>query len=38
MRSKIINVKADKKLFRNTATRTKKINVAPLVMRGGIRL
>ena len=38
MRSKIRNVKADKRLFHNTATRTKKINVAPVVMRGGIRL
>lgn len=38
MRRRIRNVRADKKLFKNTATRTKKINVAPVVMRGGIRL
>lgn len=29
---------ADKKIFRNTASRVKKINVAPKIMRGGIRL
>lgn len=28
----------DKKIFRRTASKTKKINIAPKVMRGGIRL
>lgn len=28
----------DQKIFRNTATKTKKINVDPKIMRGGIRL
>lgn len=28
----------DKKIFRNTAITTKKINVNPTIMRGGIRL
>lgn len=28
----------DKKVFRRTAVKTKKINIAPKVMRGGIRL
>lgn len=28
----------DQKIFRNTASKTKKINVAPKIMRGGIRL
>lgn len=32
------NPKLDKKIFRRTATATKKINVAPVIMRGGIRL
>lgn len=27
----------DKKIFRNTAKRTKKVNIAPKIMRGGIR-
>lgn len=30
--------KIDKKVFRHTAATTKKINVAPKMMRGGIRL
>ena len=30
--------KTDKKIFRRTAEKTKKINVSPKVMRGGIRL
>ena len=30
--------KLDKKIFRNTAMHTKKINVAPKVSRGGIQL
>lgn len=28
----------DKKVFRSTANRTKRINIAPKIMRGGIRL
>lgn len=28
----------DKKVFQNTADKTKKINVKPSIMRGGIRL
>lgn len=28
----------DRKIFRRTAVRSKKINLAPRVMRGGIRL
>lgn len=30
--------KTDKKIFRNTATDTKKINIMPKISRGGIRL
>lgn len=30
--------KLDKKVFRNTAVKSKKINVNPVVYRGGIRL
>lgn len=33
-----VKKKEDKKIFKNTATRTKKINVDPKPMRGGIRL
>lgn len=32
------NKKADKKVFTHTAMKTKKINVAPKVSRGGIQL
>lgn len=32
------NKKTDKKIFKNTAIATKKINISPKVMRGGIRL
>lgn len=28
----------DRKMFRRTANKTKKINVSPKIMRGGIRL
>lgn len=28
----------DKKIFRATASRSKKINIDPVIMRGGIRL
>lgn len=31
-------MKTDKKVFHQTASTTKKINVAPKAMRGGIRL
>lgn len=30
--------KTDKRIFKNTATETKKINIMPKVSRGGIRL
>lgn len=30
--------KRDKRVFNQTANRTKKINLAPRIMRGGIRL
>lgn len=30
--------KLDKKIFRNTAVKTKLINIAPISMRGGTRL
>lgn len=33
-----VKPRKDKKIFRRTAIKTKKINVAPTVMRGGIRL
>lgn len=32
------NRSADKKVFRHTADKTKKINILPKVSRGGIRL
>lgn len=28
----------DKKIFRNTAVATKKINISPVIYRGGIRM
>ena len=33
-----VSGKKDNKIFRNTAMKTKKINVAPKVSRGGIQL
>lgn len=30
--------KSDKRIFKNTASKTKKINIEPKVSRGGIRL
>lgn len=30
--------KKDKKIFRNTADKSKKVNIKPTIMRGGIRL
>lgn len=38
MHRKAASAGKDKKIFRNTAAKTKKINVAPKIMRGGIRL
>lgn len=32
------NGSVDKRVFKHTATKTKKINIAPRVRRGGIRL
>ncbi len=32
------NARADKKMFRRTAARSKKINVDPIAYRGGIRM
>ena len=31
------NPKKDQKIFHNTARKTKKVNIAPKTMRGGIR-
>lgn len=38
MSQKNTNKKVDKKIFSKTAAETKKINISPKVMRGGIRL
>lgn len=38
MKRKILSGKKDKTIFKATASKTKKINVAPKNMRGGIRL
>lgn len=38
MKRKAMKPRKDKKIFRRTAVKTKKINLAPRVMRGGIRL
>ena len=38
MKRKSMKPRKDKKIFRRTAIKTKKINLAPRVMRGGIRL
>lgn len=35
---RIRNRKRDKRFFRKTANKTKKMNISPKVMRGGIRL
>lgn len=37
MRSRV-HVSFDKKMFRRTAVKSKKINVDPVIYRGGIRL
>lgn len=38
MRKRVIRTAKDKRVFRNTAVKTRKINVSPNVSRGGIRL
>lgn len=38
MKRKVMRAAKDRKVFRRTAVKTKKINIAPKVMRGGIRL
>lgn len=38
MKRESTNKKTDTRIFRNTAATTKKINIQPLNMRGGIRL
>lgn len=38
MKRKVMRRPRDKKVFRRTAVKSKKINLAPKVMRGGIRL
>lgn len=38
MRKRIRSIGKDKKIFRRTAVRTKKVNLAVAVPRGGIRL
>lgn len=37
-RSKIRRRGKDKRMFNQTANKTKKINISPRIMRGGIRL
>ena len=37
-REKIKDEKLDKKIFKNTANKTKKVNIDPIPMRGGTRL
>ena len=37
-KKKITNKTLDKKIFKNTATSTKKINITPMSTRGGTRL
>lgn len=38
LRRKRMNPRTDRKVFARTATRTKKINIRPIAMRGGTRL
>lgn len=38
MKRKPMKKRKDSKIFRKTAVKSKKINIAPRVMRGGIRL
>lgn len=37
-RKKMTRKSLDKKVFRNTAIKTRRVNVTPTIMRGGIRL
>lgn len=38
MKKRVRSVRKDKKIFTRTAEKSKKINLAPRIMRGGIRL
>lgn len=38
MKRKVMKSRKDRKVFRKTAVKSKRINLAPKVMRGGIRL
>lgn len=38
MKRKVMSKSKDRKVFRETAVKTKKVNITPKVMRGGIRL
>lgn len=38
MRRKVMARRKDRKVFRRTAVKTKKVNISPKIMRGGIRL
>lgn len=38
MKRRVMKSRKDRKLFRKTAVKSKRINLAPKVMRGGIRL
>lgn len=38
MKRRLMKPRKDRKIFRRTAVKSKKINLAPRVMRGGIRL
>lgn len=38
MSKRMRNRRADKKIFRHTAAKSKKINIDPKIYRGGIRL
>ena len=38
MKRRRTNKKVDKKIFRRTAVKSKKINIDPTIYRGGIRL
>lgn len=37
MRSHVVK-KLDRKIFRNTAVKSKKVNINPVIYRGGIRM
>lgn len=38
MKKRVRSVRKDKRIFTRTAEKSKKINLAPRIMRGGIRL